>query len=151
MLGTAPNFAPAMNERQRAIGKRIAEMRERAGLTQDAAADKIGVTLRAYQKWEAGGGITRPNLQRLAELYATTPDKILGPAPPSLFAVEDGVDKLERIEEKLDRLCEAVLMLALGQATQAAQALRAQDAGTPPNRSGSQGRTRGPDARPADS
>jgi DNA-binding XRE family transcriptional regulator len=35
------------------MGRRIAQLRESAHMTQEGAADKAGVTLRAYQKWEA--------------------------------------------------------------------------------------------------
>jgi hypothetical protein len=40
-------------------------------------ANEIGVSLRAYQEWEAGGGIKWGNLQRLPEVHGVTPNYIL--------------------------------------------------------------------------
>lgn len=40
--------------RKTALGKRLLALRERLGLTQREAAEKVGVTLNAWQKWEAG-------------------------------------------------------------------------------------------------
>ena len=85
MKAIARSFAIEMALQQRAMGRRIAQLRERAHLTQEAAADKAGVTLRAYQKWEAGGGIQYANLQKLAEVLQVPVDQITGePSTPDL-------------------------------------------------------------------
>lgn len=63
----------------RAIGRRIAELREQAHLTQPVAAEKAGVSLRGYQKWEAGAA--RPNwanLERIATVFGVKPENIIG-------------------------------------------------------------------------
>jgi transcriptional regulator with XRE-family HTH domain len=103
-MRTARNLAIEMALQQRAMGRRIAELRERARLTQEAAADKAGVTLRAYQKWEAGGGIQYANLTRLAEVFRVPVERITGEeSAPDPFATSTQLDRLEqRIGQLLD-------------------------------------------------
>lgn len=48
---------------------RIRQLREESPYTQPALADKVGVTLRAYQRWEEGGGIEWEHLEKLAEIH----------------------------------------------------------------------------------
>jgi transcriptional regulator with XRE-family HTH domain len=82
----------------RAIGRRIAQLRENAHLTQPAAAERAGVSLRGYQKWESGA--SRPNwtnLEKLAEVFGVKEDEIIG-------SLEPDEDQLDRIEAKLDEL-----------------------------------------------
>ncbi len=43
-MAKAPRYTP----------KQVRALRERLGLTQTQAAEKVGVTLRAWQSWEAG-------------------------------------------------------------------------------------------------
>lgn len=91
----ARNVALEMALQQRAMGRRIAQLRERAHLTQEAAADKAGVTLRAYQKWEAGGGIQYANLQKLADSLRATVEEITGSAEtPSPFRIGEQLDEV---------------------------------------------------------
>lgn len=85
-------------ERQREVGARLRALR--GAKPQPVVADEIGVTLRAYQRWEAGGGIAWQNLQAIAELYEVSENWLLygdeetrGPR-----------SQLDRIEDKLDRL-----------------------------------------------
>ena len=64
---------------EQTIGKRIAENRKRLGLTQDALAEQLGVTAQAVSKWENDQScpdITM--LPRLAEIFGTTTDALLG-------------------------------------------------------------------------
>jgi transcriptional regulator with XRE-family HTH domain len=56
---------PERGERVKEIRKRVSE-REGRHITQDALADRLGVTLRAYQLWESGRGIDPDNAIRLA-------------------------------------------------------------------------------------
>jgi transcriptional regulator with XRE-family HTH domain len=81
---------------QRAMGRRIAEFRERAHMTQEAAADKAGVTLRAYQKWEAGGGIQYANLIKLAEVLHVPVERLTGEeSAPDPFQTASQLDRIE--------------------------------------------------------
>ena len=66
------------------IGKRIVQHRKRLGLTQDALAEKLGVTAQAVSKWENDQScpdITM--LPRLAAIFGTTTDALLGVEPPA--------------------------------------------------------------------
>lgn len=61
------------------LGKRIAENRKRLGLTQDQLAEKLGITAQAISKWE--NDLSCPDismLPRLAEIFGTTTDALLG-------------------------------------------------------------------------
>jgi DNA-binding XRE family transcriptional regulator/predicted membrane protein len=61
------------------LGKRIMQHRKRCGLTQDQLAEKLGITAQAVSKWENDQScpdITM--LPRLAELFGTTTDALLG-------------------------------------------------------------------------
>ena len=40
------------------LASNISELRRRAGMTQDALAEKLGVTFQAVSKWERGGSQT---------------------------------------------------------------------------------------------
>ena len=64
------------------MGKRIVQHRKRLGLTQDALAEKLGVTAQAVSKWENDQScpdITM--LPRLAAIFGTTTDDLLGVEP----------------------------------------------------------------------
>lgn len=95
MRSIARNVALEMALQQRAMGRRIAQLRERAHLTQEAAAERAGVTLRGYQKWEAGGGIQYANLQKLANALKATVEEITGEAEtPNPFRVGEQLDDM---------------------------------------------------------
>ena len=64
------------------LGKRIVRCRKGLGLTQDALAEKLGVTAQAVSKWENDQScpdITM--LPKLAEIFGITIDMLLGVAP----------------------------------------------------------------------
>lgn len=84
-------------------------------MTQPAVADAIGVTPRAYQAYEAGGGIKLDNARKLAIFFGVEVNDILQAG----VAVETQLDRIEsaraatetqldRIERALDR-AESVL------------------------------------------
>jgi hypothetical protein len=67
---------------------------------QPQIAREVGVTLRAYQEWEAGGGIAWQNLQKLAEVHQVSTNWLAhGDEQP-----ERARTQLDRIEGKLDAL-----------------------------------------------
>jgi transcriptional regulator with XRE-family HTH domain len=86
-------------QRREELAARIKELR---GLrTQQSIADRVGVTMRAYQAWEAGGGITWENIEALAKVFGVSEDYLLsGEVGDRLRAGT----QLERIEAKLDAL-----------------------------------------------
>ena len=61
------------------IGKRIMENRKRLGLTQDALAEKLGVTAQAVSKWENDQSCPDISmLPKLTEIFGITTDELLG-------------------------------------------------------------------------
>lgn len=56
------------NPKESSPAERLREAREAAGLTQEAAADLLGVTSRTISRWETGGTVGQPEL--LAALTA---------------------------------------------------------------------------------
>lgn len=114
---------------------RIKELRDERRLTQQPVADAVGVTLRAYQDWEAGrGGINGENVKALAEFFDVTADYI-----------EYGVDKRERgdtpdlslsrlagIEATLGELADQVRLLRAETAVRDAEVLKRIEEALPP-------------------
>ncbi|MCD7755860.1 MAG: helix-turn-helix domain-containing protein [Firmicutes bacterium] len=64
------------------LGKRIARHRRALGMTQDQLAEKLGVTAQAVSKWENDQSCPDiATLPRLAEIFGTSVDALLGRAP----------------------------------------------------------------------
>ncbi len=76
------------------IGKRIAQNRKRLGLTQDALAEKLGVTAQAVSKWENDQSCPDiTTLPRLAQIFGISTDALLGHTAQTLHeaqVVDDG-------------------------------------------------------------
>jgi transcriptional regulator with XRE-family HTH domain len=73
----------------RALGRRIAELRRRAGLTQAAFAERSGVSVKYVQRIEAGReNLTVRSLVSIAECLGTTPRELL--EPPATLEVQRG-------------------------------------------------------------
>lgn len=83
-------------ERQEQVAARIREFR--GPRPQRVIADKAGVTVRAYQAWEAGGGINWENIAPLAEALGVSEERLL------FGRDEPDPSQFERIERKLDAL-----------------------------------------------
>ena len=65
------------------LGKRIVANRKRLGMTQDQLAERLGVTAQAVSKWENDQSCPDINmLPRLAEIFGTTTDALLGQTVP---------------------------------------------------------------------
>jgi DNA-binding XRE family transcriptional regulator len=95
----------AKTDRDIAQGARIKQLRLDLHLTQPAVAERCHVTLRTYQFWEAGDvDPSWENKKALAKVLGTTADYInSGPDLPD--GTDTGlVDRLARLEEKLDQL-----------------------------------------------
>ena len=61
------------------LAENIKRMRKEKGLTQEALADALGVTVGAVYKWEAGRlPLEYKALKAIAEFFGTTAEKILG-------------------------------------------------------------------------
>ncbi len=67
---------------EQTLGKRIVQHRKQLGMTQDQLAEKLGVTAQAVSKWENDQSCPDINmLPKLAELFSTTTDALLGHTP----------------------------------------------------------------------
>ena len=67
---------------EQTLGKRIMICRKNLGLTQDALAEQLGVTAQAVSKWENDQSCPDINmLPKLAEIFGTTTDELLGVTP----------------------------------------------------------------------
>lgn len=90
------------------MGRRLRQARERVGLSQEEVAEKLGVDRVTVTQWESGR--RRPShdhLIRLAELYRTTTDALLGVSSTSRddVGVRDATNELT-LEERLMRVLE---------------------------------------------
>lgn len=101
-------------------GARIKELRKALHLTQPALADEVGVTLRALQEWEAGGGISWDNAKRLAATLGTETDYVFNGErgdTPQPFGEKSQLDRIEAQladnAAKLDAIQQVVSELSL--------------------------------------
>lgn len=95
----------AMEAAQRAeIGERIRTLR--GPVPQPVLANKLGISLRAIQKWESGESAPQwDNLVRLSKHFQVTQDYLLyGDREPAPEAKSADSAQLDRIEAKLDEL-----------------------------------------------
>lgn len=85
-------------ERQLEVAERIRALR--GPKPQPVVADEVGVGLRAYQHWEAGGGISWENLQRLAQVFGVSEDFLLYGSGEA----KGPETQLDRMERQLGRI-----------------------------------------------
>ena len=69
--------------------EKMREARERAALSQNAAAQKAGVTLTTIQNWESGRrrNISRPFITAAARAYGVEPEDLVTDQAPGPFRV----------------------------------------------------------------
>lgn len=111
----------ALDEAARAgRADRIKRLREESAYTQPALAEEVGVTLRAYQRWEEGGGIEWEHLERLAELHGVSVQWLHRGeehTTPDVFSVLGGSSdlraQLDRIEQRQVELQTALAEIAV--------------------------------------
>ena len=73
------------------IGRKIAELRKQADLTQFALADKLGISFQAVSNWERG--VSMPDISKLPELaglFGVPIDEILGEDAPLVVRAAEG-------------------------------------------------------------
>jgi transcriptional regulator with XRE-family HTH domain len=69
---------PAQTNRNQ-FGVRLHALRQRAGLSQQQVAEKLGLTQRAYSHWERYSVAVRPDqLRQLAAIFEVSVDELLG-------------------------------------------------------------------------
>ena len=82
------------------IGRNIAALRKNNGFTQEALAQRLGITAQAVSKWETGAGLPEASLLvELAGLLRVTADGILGIDHPK-EPVEDFIHRSQTIPER---------------------------------------------------
>lgn len=101
------NLIAQMALRQTQVAETLSRLREEHGLTQEKAAEKAGVPVRQWQRWEGAETMPHPrNLDRLAAAFKITVSEILGQQPqgdtPDPFASVNGDGK--KLQEQLDRI-----------------------------------------------
>lgn len=88
---------------EQTLGKRIVSHRKQLGMTQDKLAEKLGVTAQAVSKWENDQACPDiAMLPKLAEIFATTTDELLGIPPQPAVHQAQIVDEAEEAEENSD-------------------------------------------------
>jgi transcriptional regulator with XRE-family HTH domain len=87
-----------------AIGERLAQARNEAGLTQEDAADLVGVSTRSLQGYEAGDVVPYRHMRTLAEVYKKQIEWLLHGDPD--VTGEDAVR--QAVREELEPLVEAL-------------------------------------------
>ncbi len=77
------------------LGNKLYELRKQAGLSQEAFAEKLGVSRQAVSKWECGASLPdTDNLITIANLYNISLDELIGrPAPAKADEAQDEDDK----------------------------------------------------------
>lgn len=123
---TTPRVVHSVSElrmalEEKARGQRIAQLRKRKHLTQQAMAERLGIAYRTYQTWEAGQMPEWPNVEKLAAFFDVKPEQIIGEVD---VTDEDTVSQLDEILEKLDEILDRLEAMEPPQkrAAQAAQA-----------------------------
>jgi len=66
----------------RRVARRIAEIRQAKGITQDEMAEKLRCATRNYQRIEYGQNVTIKTLTRIANLLGVTVTDLVPPPPP---------------------------------------------------------------------
>jgi len=90
------------------IGEKIYQLRKASGLSQEALAEKIGVTRQAVSKWESGTSV--PELETVVTLsrtFGVTTDYLLSSDSPVHTAqpvTEDRADWLDRLPAFIGKL-----------------------------------------------
>lgn len=87
------------------LGNKLYELRKQAGLSQEAFAEKLGVSRQAVSKWECGASMPdTDNLITIANLYNISLDELIGrPAPAKADEAQDEEDE----DDKEDAEAEA--------------------------------------------
>lgn len=92
----------ALEDKARA--RRIAELRNRKHLTQQAMAERLQIAIRTYQSWEAQKDPVMPdwpNLEKLALFHGVRPEDIIGETEDLSLEVVSQLDRIEASQTKI--------------------------------------------------
>ena len=100
-----------MRHTEEGIGRRLAQARKEAGLTQEQLAELVGVTPRSIQGYEAGKVVPYRHLKRLEEITGKAPSWFLRNEPEAGALNPEVADRLvalvERVAAEAQRLADA--------------------------------------------
>lgn len=103
--------------RREKIAQRLGELRESNALTQEQAAAKVGVTLRQWQRWEAGESVPYPrNMDVVASKFGLSVSEFFDDEPL-------GGTRTALLEARVEELEQTVTELRAGLAALAADSL----------------------------
>jgi transcriptional regulator with XRE-family HTH domain len=84
--------------RRERVVERLSELRERAGLSQEDAARKVGVTHRQWQRWESGESMPYPrNLDRVASAFGIAVAEFFDDQPAAAPRDDTQLDRIEAL------------------------------------------------------
>lgn len=89
------------------LAEKIYQARKKAGLSQEALADALGVTRQAVSKWETGKSVPdTENLRRMAQVLAVSADFFLGEAlaPENIPGDPATLDAIDRVSQRMGLL-----------------------------------------------
>lgn len=89
------------------LGQRIQELRKRAGLSQEALGEKLGVSRQAVSKWEGDGGVPElDTLIAMSRLFGVTLGELLGVEHPNPQSEDETQDESASgiSEEQLEKI-----------------------------------------------
>jgi len=87
------------------FGQRLADARERAGLTQQQLAERLGTSQRALARWERDPVALRPDqLAILTETLGVTADYLLGRPSAKQPATKGPTGKVRQVFERVNQL-----------------------------------------------
>jgi transcriptional regulator with XRE-family HTH domain len=93
----------------RRVTRRIASVRQAAGLTQEQFADALGTAVRNIRRIEAGQNLTLYTVARIASVLGVRPDDLLAAGPKDENAVASKrVTKVRRSPDSIPPAAEAV-------------------------------------------
>ncbi len=81
----------------RAVGRRIGEIRQAAGMTQEEAAERLGIAIRVYRRLESGReNLTLRTMFKITTALGVTVADLL--VPPQSTAARRGRPRTQEIE-----------------------------------------------------
>ena len=123
--------------RKERLAERLLELRTNAGLSQEGAAQKVGVTVRQWQRWEQGESVPYPrNLDTIASRFGITVAEFFDEPPradiaATLAALSERIAELEQTaNEQAEEMAEMQAALRDASIAQTARGRRRKDPGT---------------------
>lgn len=98
---------------KKTVVDKLASLREDHDLTQEKAAQAVGVTVRQWQRWESGASVPYPrNLDAIAGHFGFEVSEFFTDDGPRAAPDESGPTQLDRIETLLEQNQQIILALA---------------------------------------